>query len=142
MTAIDKVRSFAESREPDVAVIRDGITYGDARELLHEIDRMRALAEETEKERDSAREELEYAYREDGVLFDAKVDHLEAEHWRDVCRDALLEANRRRRAAREACARICDERAKINAKDLNYLDGIRGEEAEACAAAIRAGGKP
>lgn len=41
MTAIGKVRSFAESREPDVAVIRDGITYGDARELLQEIDRMR-----------------------------------------------------------------------------------------------------
>ena len=39
MSARDKVRSFAESREADHVVIRDGLTYGDARELLAELSR-------------------------------------------------------------------------------------------------------
>lgn len=45
MSAEDIIRSFAESREPDDAVIRDGITYGVARQL-------RARIEELEKDRD------------------------------------------------------------------------------------------
>lgn len=49
MSAIDKVRSFAESREPDVAVIRDGITYGDARVLLEEVGRLRAALTDAEE---------------------------------------------------------------------------------------------
>lgn len=40
---------------------------------------------------------------------------------------------------REACARICDERAVMFSSD-HFL--IRTEEATNCAAAIRAGGKP
>jgi len=32
--SFDKLRSFAESRESSAAVIRGGLTYGDARELL------------------------------------------------------------------------------------------------------------
>ena len=34
MSAVDIIRSFAESRSGDHEVIRDGITYGTARELL------------------------------------------------------------------------------------------------------------
>ena len=37
MSAIDRIRSFAESRERDELVIRDGLTYGDARALSKEI---------------------------------------------------------------------------------------------------------
>lgn len=33
MRAHDKLRSFAESRSGDQELIRDGLTYGDAREL-------------------------------------------------------------------------------------------------------------
>lgn len=33
MSARDKVRSFAEAREHDHVPIRDGLTYGDAREV-------------------------------------------------------------------------------------------------------------
>lgn len=34
MSALGKLRSFAEAREADDAPIRDGLTYGDARELV------------------------------------------------------------------------------------------------------------
>jgi len=37
MSAIDKLRSFAESHEPDATPIRDGLTYGDAREQLAQL---------------------------------------------------------------------------------------------------------
>lgn len=42
MGALDILRSFAESRSPDDSVIRDGITYGTARELTDELSRLRA----------------------------------------------------------------------------------------------------
>ena len=38
MSAIDKLKSFAETREPGKAVIRDGLTYGDARDLVRTIE--------------------------------------------------------------------------------------------------------
>ena len=41
MSALDALRSFAESRERDSVVIRDGIRYGDARAILKEIERLR-----------------------------------------------------------------------------------------------------
>ena len=44
MSAYDIVRSFAESREDSSIAIRDGITYGAARELADEIMRLRAEA--------------------------------------------------------------------------------------------------
>ena len=37
MSALDKLRSFSESHEPDSTPIRDGLTYGDARELLAQL---------------------------------------------------------------------------------------------------------
>ena len=39
---MDKVRSFAEARSPDAAEILGGLSYGDAREIVAEIDRLRA----------------------------------------------------------------------------------------------------
>ena len=36
------LRSYAEAREPDSTPIHDGITYGTARELLAEVERLRA----------------------------------------------------------------------------------------------------
>lgn len=35
MSARDKLRSFADSRSADHELIRDGLTYEDARDLLH-----------------------------------------------------------------------------------------------------------
>lgn len=37
MSALDVLRSFAESRASDHVLIRDGLTYGQARELVQEI---------------------------------------------------------------------------------------------------------
>jgi hypothetical protein len=48
MSTLDKLRSFAEAREPDDAVIRGGLTYGDARKLIvmiRKVVRMRDGAE-------------------------------------------------------------------------------------------------
>jgi hypothetical protein len=42
VSALDKFRTFAESREPHSAVIRDGITYGDVREVFRKIERLQA----------------------------------------------------------------------------------------------------
>lgn len=38
MSAMDKIRSFAESREADDVPIREGLTYGDVRDLMREIE--------------------------------------------------------------------------------------------------------
>lgn len=43
MSAIDILRSFADAREPDDAVIRNGITYGVARQLVRHITEADAL---------------------------------------------------------------------------------------------------
>lgn len=55
MSAYDIVRSFAEAREDSSIAIRDGITYGAARELADEIMRLRAEA------KDAARLRAKYA---------------------------------------------------------------------------------
>lgn len=39
MSALDKLRSFAQSVEPDDVPIRAGLTYGDVRHLITIIDR-------------------------------------------------------------------------------------------------------
>lgn len=44
MSALDKVRSFAESTEKDVVPIHDGLTYGDARMILKEIEEREQVA--------------------------------------------------------------------------------------------------
>lgn len=43
MSALDKLQSFAEARSPDERPIRDGLTYGDARELLAHTEAAREL---------------------------------------------------------------------------------------------------
>lgn len=74
------------------------------------------------------------------------------------CAELLQEIDRMRAEAagtREACARICDERAKIAAEashdpsddpwsQVQVAERLEAklDEAESCAAAIRAGGKP
>lgn len=55
MSAEDMIRSFAESREPDGAVIRDGITYGVARQLRARIEESNALNEKLEADFSAAR---------------------------------------------------------------------------------------
>ncbi len=61
MSALDKIRSFAEAASGNDVVIRDGITYGDAREVLAEVDRLKeriakedkiAIAKEKVKNKD------------------------------------------------------------------------------------------
>lgn len=39
MSGIDKLRSFAESKSGDHEIIRDGLTYGDVREVVRELRR-------------------------------------------------------------------------------------------------------
>jgi hypothetical protein len=51
MSATDALRSFAESREHDAITIRHGLCYGDVRQAVAEIERLRA-------ERDALREAL------------------------------------------------------------------------------------
>jgi hypothetical protein len=46
--SLGKVRSFAQAREPDVAVVRSGLTYGDCRAIL-------TLVETLERELTTAR---------------------------------------------------------------------------------------
>ena len=46
MSALDKIRSFAEARSGDSVPIRDGLTYADARELLCEVNAARAEVEQ------------------------------------------------------------------------------------------------
>lgn len=71
------------------------------------------------------------------------------------CAELLQEIDRLRAESagvREACARICDERAKSAAEGIDDLDDVgpevyarlrtRSDEAEDCAAAIRAMGAP
>lgn len=64
------------------------------------------------------------------------------------CADLLQEIDQLRAEAREACARICDERARNAAEEFDPFDehdsldyakrSARSDEAESCAAAIRA----
>lgn len=54
MSAIDKLRSFAESRSADHEIIRDGLTYGDVREVLVAIERMKKNTRIAELERELA----------------------------------------------------------------------------------------
>ena len=55
MSALDVLRSFAESREAGAVLIRDGISYGDIREVLAELEAdkelLRAKLAEAERER-------------------------------------------------------------------------------------------
>jgi len=41
MSALDALWAFAESRSPDAALILGGLTYGDAREIVAEVARLR-----------------------------------------------------------------------------------------------------
>ncbi|MCC6475145.1 MAG: hypothetical protein IT514_15540 [Burkholderiales bacterium] len=41
MSAISVLNSFAQSREHDAVLIRDGISYGDVREVVRELSAMR-----------------------------------------------------------------------------------------------------
>ena len=52
MSAIDKLRSLAESREPGVTPITYGLTYGDAREAIAEVAALRARIAELEAVRE------------------------------------------------------------------------------------------
>jgi len=51
VSGIDKLRSFAESRSADHEMLRDGLSYGDTRDVL-------ARIAELERERDEARRDL------------------------------------------------------------------------------------
>jgi DNA repair ATPase RecN len=51
MSALDKLRSFAESREADCVPIRDGLTYGDARESIDEFKWLRKSLSNAESAR-------------------------------------------------------------------------------------------
>ena len=51
MSAYDKLRSFAESREHDAVIIRDGLTYQDAREAANLIERQQAEIERLRSDR-------------------------------------------------------------------------------------------
>lgn len=79
MSAIDKVFSFAKSREADACVIQDGFTYGDMRQLRLEIERLNewgkmwrdqvdSLSKAFQKLGNSAREEIWALLKAKGVL--------------------------------------------------------------------------
>jgi N6-adenosine-specific RNA methylase IME4 len=124
MTAIERLREIvAQNASPST---RFALSSGDCAELLHEIDRLRGRAETAE---------------------DAAAGRWAAEQNR-----LTSEIDQRCSETREACARVCDERAKSAGDGFDPFDDIppgawerlraSADEAEACAAAIRAMGAP
>lgn len=85
MSAIDIIRSFAESREADAVTVRDGITYGTCREVVA------AIADNAARVREMERRvsDLKFALGDGAGWFDRFVAERDK---RAAAESALAEA--------------------------------------------------
>jgi hypothetical protein len=90
MSATDALRSFAESRENDAIIIRDGLCYGDVRQAVAEIERLRAAVQ-------AGRDVMAIIHGDDGSYRETHGDRKAADDAIKIVsglraeRDALLE---------------------------------------------------
>ena len=116
MSSLDILRSFAESREHDAVLIRDGISYGNVRETL------RVIAE-LEAELQAGRDLMAVVHRDGG-------DYLQTHGDRKAADDAIAIVSKLR--AELAAERERREAAEWVLKEIRIRLHAAGRRPEEC----------